>query len=249
MSITINGLTLNSLQAQPFAYEGSDASKGLIARSWTVSGLVTSSELADFKSIFDTWRAARRSDPDSLKANSVGTTVGLSASANGLTASGVACWFTDAPAFEQVGRYIQLTATLVDANEALTVAKATVEKQVSADKALLPEYGTVTLGGVTITLTEQMEGLDNLPTLARTPAGYAYLTGSKQPSRIRTITGTVANEAAFTTLCDWVISSSQATPEVGDWFPTAPPTASAEVQVVNGLKTTVWTVTITVEQV
>jgi hypothetical protein len=249
MSITINGLTITSLQAQPYGYASGDVERGLVARSWTVSGLLNTTQLGQFKSIFDTWRSARRSDPDSLNSNSVGTTVSLSASANGITSSGVACWFSEAPTFEQLGAYVQVTATLVDAAEALAVAKAQLEKEQSATDALLPSYGTVTLGGVTITLTEPMDTLDDLPTLERTAAGYPYLTGSVQASRVRTITGTVANEAAWTTLFNWVVSTVQSTPAAGSWFPTAPPTASAEVQIVAGLKTTIWTVNLTVEQV
>lgn len=249
MSVTINGLTLTSLTAQPFGYEAEDVRAGLVARSWTISGLVDSTQLGQFKNIFDTWVAARQSDADSLAANSVGTTVSLSASANGLTASGVACWFSEAPSFEQVGRYVQLSATLVDANQALTVAKKALEKSSQADQALIPSLGTVTLGGVVITLTEPMETLDDLPSLERTAGGYPYIQGPLRSSRVRTITGTVANEAAFTTLRNWVATTVQSTPAVGDWWPTSPPTASVEAQIIGGLKTNVWTVSLTVEEV
>lgn len=249
MSITINGLTINALTAQPFAYEGDDVRQGLVARSWQVSGLLTSSELANLKSIFDTWRAARITDPDSLESNTVGTTVAISASANGLTASGVNCWFTDAPSFEQVGAYVQASFKVVDAAEALAVAKRKLEKTSSAEQALQPAYGTITLGGVTITLTEHAESLDNLPTLERTSAGLPYLNGPLSCTRIRTIQGTVASYADFTTLFNWVISQSSTTPSTGDWYPTSPPTATAAVKIVGGLKTTQWTVSISVKQV
>lgn len=248
MSVTINGLTIGSLTAQPFAYESENVRAGLVARSWNVSGLLTSSELANLQSIFDTWRAARIQDPDSLESDSVGTTVSLSASANGLTASGVACWFIDAPSFDQVGAYVQASFGLVDAAEALAVAKRSLEKSTSADAGLTPAYGTLTLGGVTITLTEHAETLDDLPTLDRTAAGYPFLTGPLTCSRVRNIRGTLNSYADFTTLFNWVISQSGTTPSVGDWYPTSPPTATAEVKIVGGLKTTQWSVAITVEQ-
>jgi len=168
--------------------------------------------------------AARRGDADSIASNSVGSTVALSFSANGLSASGVACWFTEAPSIEQVGAYVQLTATLVDANQALTVAKKSLEKSSAADDALLPSLGTVALGGVTITLTEPMETLDDLPSLERTAGGFAYINGPLRASAVRQITGTVANEAAYTTLRNWVASTVQSTPSTGDWWPTSPPT-------------------------
>jgi len=249
MSVTINGLTISKLTAQPLGYTAEDVSLGLAARSWTVSGLLDTTELGQFVSIFETWLAARRSDADSIATDSVGTTVALSFSANGLTASGVACWFTDAPTIEQVGAYVQLTATLVDANQALTVAKKSLEKSSAADDALLPELGTVTLGGVTITLTQPMETLDDLPSLERTAGGFAYINGPLRASAVRQITGTVANEAAYNTLRNWVSTTVQSTPSTGDWWPTSPPTASVEARIVGGLKTNLWTVSLTVEQV
>jgi hypothetical protein len=249
MSVTINGLQIKNLTAQPFGYEADDVRLGLVARSWTVNGLLDATQLGQFKSIFDTWWAARQADGDSIATNSVGSTVALSASANGLTASGVACWFSEAPSFEQLGAYVQVSATLVDANQALTVAKKALEKSAAADLALAPDLGTVTLGGVTITLTEPMETLDDLPTLERTAGGFPYIQGPLRSSRVRTITGTVANEAAFTSLRNWVATTVQSTPTTGDWWPTGAPTATAETRIVSGLKTTIWTVSISVEQV
>lgn len=252
MSVTINGLTITNLTAQPLGYTSEDVSKGLAARSWTVTGLLNNTQLGQFVSIFETWLVARRADPDSIASNSVGSTVALSFSANGLSASGVACWFTDAPSIEQVGAYVQLTATLVDANQALEIAKRQVEQEVEKEEALgtaAVDFGTVTLGGVVITLTEPMETLDDLPTLERTAGGFPYIQGPLRASAVRQITGTVANEAAYTTLRNWVATTVQSTPAVGSWWPTSPPTASAEAKLINGLKTDVWTVSLTVEQV
>jgi len=249
MSVTINGLTITNLTAQPLGYAAEDVSLGLAARSWTVAGLLNSTQLGQFISIFETWLAARQADPDSIASNSVGSTVGLSFSANGLSASGVACWFTDAPTIEQVGAYVQLTATLVDANQALTVAKKALEKSSAADDALLPNLGTVSLGGVTITLLEPMDTLDDLPTLERTAGGFAYIQGPLRSSAVRQITGTVASEADWITLRNWVASTVQSTPAVGDWWPTSAPTASVEARIVAGLKTNLYTVTLTVEEV
>lgn len=60
MSVTINGLTITNLTAQPLGYTSEDVSLGLAARSWTVSGLLNSTQLGQFISIFETWLAARR---------------------------------------------------------------------------------------------------------------------------------------------------------------------------------------------
>ncbi|NBS68412.1 hypothetical protein EBT31_05795 [bacterium] len=249
MSVTINGLTITRLTAQPFGYTSDDVSKGRAARSWTVSGLLDQSELAQFVSIFNTWSAARRADPDPVGADDIGSTVALSCSANGLTASGVACWFSEAPQIEQVGRYVQLTATLVDAAQSLEITKTALEQEAKAEEALKPDLGTVTLGGVVITLTEPMETLDDLPTLERTAGGFAYIQGPLRASAVRDITGTVENEAAYVTLRNWVASTVQTTPQAGAWWPTRPPTASVEAKMIDGVKTDVWTVSLTVEQV
>ncbi|MCP4974264.1 MAG: hypothetical protein GY914_11440, partial [Prochlorococcus sp.] len=128
MSVTIGGLQLSNLTAQPFGYQEEDVSTGLVARKWSVVGLLSTSELASFSGIFETWLGNRQTDGDSIATNSVGSTVALSFSANGLTASGVACWFTEAPSYEQVGAYIQLSTTLVDATQALAIAKLAKEK-------------------------------------------------------------------------------------------------------------------------
>lgn len=247
MSVTINGLTINSLTAQPFAYDSTDVSKGLVARSWIVSGLLTTTQLAQFKSIFDTWRAARINDADSVASNSVGTTVALSASANGLTASGVACWFAEAPAFEQLGAYVQVSCRLVAAADALAVAKKEAED--GGGDLGNPDLGTFSLGGVTITLTEPMHTVGTLPTLDRTSAGFAYITGPLLTPEVRQITGTVANESAYLALVDWVRTTAASTPAANSWYPTSAPTASAEHKIVSGVKVVEWTVTLTVEKV
>lgn len=249
MSVTINGLQIKNLTAQPFGYEADDVRRGLASRSWTLSGLLNSTQLGQFKTIFDTWLAARQADPDSLVSGTVGNTVTLSASANGLTASSVACWFTEAPTFEQLGAYVQVSTTLVDATQALANAKKALEKDAAAGDALNPALGTVTLGGVVITLSDSMETLDDLPTLERTAGGFPYIQGPLRSSRVRQISGTVANEAAFTTLRNWVATTVQSTPAAGSWWPTSAPTASVEARIVGGLKTNIWTVTLTVEEV
>jgi len=249
MSVTIGGLQIKNLTAQPLGYDGEDVSTGLVARKWSVVGLLDTTELASFSGIFETWLGNRQTDGDSIATNSVGSTVALSFSANGLTASGVGCWFTEAPSYEQVGAYIQLSTTLVDATQALAIAKLAKEKADAQTAALTPDLSTVTLGGVVITLTAPMETLDDLPRLDRTSGGFAYISGPLRCSAVRNITGTVANEAAFNTLRNWVATTVQSTPSTGDWYPISPPTASVEAKIVSGLVTNKWTVNITVEQV
>ena len=85
--------------------------------------------------------------------------------------------------------------------------------------------------------------------MERTAGGFPYIEGPLTSSAVRNITGTVANEAAFNTLRNWVATTVQSTPSTGDWFPTSAPTASVETKVVSGVVTEVWTVSLGVEQV
>ena len=248
MSVTIGGLTISNLTAQPLSYEGTDVRAGLAARKWEVSGLLNTTQLASFSGIWETWLGNRQDDGDDLT-DGVGSTVALSFSANGLTASGVACYFTEAPQYQQVGAYVQLTTTLIDANQALNIQKLELEKSVAAYDALKPDLGTITLGSVVITLDENAETLSDMPTLERTAGGFPYIKGPLRSSAVRNISGTVVNEAAFTTLRNWVATTVQSTPSANDWYPTSAPTASVESKMVNGVITEEWKVSLTVEQV
>ena len=155
--ITINGLTFTPLTAQPFGYEG-EARTGLTARTFRCAGLLTPAQWATLVSIYDTWRASRILDADTLSSGVVGTTVPLTTgSINGLSVTGLACWFTEAPTGEQAGAYVSASCTLVDAAQALTVLLRGEEKARQSSEAKTPNLGTVTLGSATITLTKPME--------------------------------------------------------------------------------------------
>lgn len=236
---TIGGLSLNLLRQVESGFEGGDVSAGKVARSWTVSAIVTSAQATSLYNIANTWRADRLNDPDSVAEQNVGTTVAF---------EGVACWFTDMPSIQPLGAYYQADFRVVDAAQALAIA--TKEQEEQAEDALgRPDLGTFTLGGVTITLTQPMETVGTLPTLARTSTGAAYITGPLIAPEVREVTGTVANAAAYTTLVNWVISTSQSIPSAGSWFPVSAPRATAEHKIISGLKVVEYTVSITVEKV
>jgi hypothetical protein len=120
MAVTIGAFSTNKLKAQPFGYEG-NAREGRTATIIDFTGLVKPSEWLIFKGVYDTWRNQRINDPDTAISKAVGSTVLVSASANGVTWTNKPCWFTEAPSAEQVGVLVAVSATLVDANEALTV--------------------------------------------------------------------------------------------------------------------------------
>jgi len=248
MSVTIDGLTISNLTAQPLSYEATNVRTGLAARQWEVSGLLDTTQLATFSGVWETWLGDRQNDGADL-IDGVGSTVALSFSANGLTASNVACYFTDTPQYQQVGAYVQLTTTLIDANQALNVQKLALEKSVALGDALNPDLGTITLGTVVITLTKSAETLDDMPTLERTAGGFPYIKGPLRSSAVRNITGTVVNEAAFNTLRNWVATTVQSTPSTNDWYPISAPTASVETTMVNGVIVEKWSVSLSVKQV
>jgi hypothetical protein len=236
---TIGGLSLNLLRQVESGFEGGDTTAGKVARSWTVSALVTSAQATSLYNLANTWRADRLDDEDSVASQSVGTTVAF---------EGVACWFSAMPSITPLGAYYQADFTVVDAAQALAIA--TKEQEDQANEGLgRPDLGTFSLGGVTITLTQPMETVGTLPTLARTSTGQAYITGPLIAPEVREVTGTVANAAAYSTLVNWVISTSQSVPSSGSWFPVSAPRATAEHKIVDGLKVVEYTVSITVEKV
>lgn len=121
MAITIGTFTCNYLTAQPYGYEG-EARTGLTARTFRVSGLFTKAQWQALLTEYNTWRGTRINDQDTMLSETVGTTISLTVgSANGISITGLACWFVEAPQGEQAGPYIQGAAVLVDAAEALAV--------------------------------------------------------------------------------------------------------------------------------
>ena len=248
MTITIGSFSCNTLTAQPFGYEG-DARSGLTARQFRVAGLITPSQWQALLNEYNTWRNLRISDQDTLLSASVGTTVNLTiSSANGVSVSGLNCWFTEAPSGEQAGAYISATATLVDATQALAVLLREQEKSRQSSEALVPSLGTVTLGSAVVTLTRPMQTRQDGPNVALTATGTSYITGALVAHKIRQIEGYISS-GTYTDLLSWFDTTIAAVPVTGSWFPIAPPTADAEVIIENGVKTTRYNVSLTALQI
>lgn len=243
MSVTIGAFTTSKLLAQPYGYQETGTSDGLTARSWRVSGLLTSTEWQSLISVYNTWRDARIQDADSVAANSVGTTVSLTASANGLSWSGIACWFTSAPSGEQAGRYIQASVELVDAAQALQVALRQKEKAKSAEDR--PSLGTFTLGSCTLTLLRPPVTYQDVPQMQLTAAGTSYISGPLTATKVYALEGET-NASGWTALQSWFETTVGTTPAAGSYFPVSAPTATATNDVVNGLKVITYTVSLSV---
>ena len=248
MTITLGDFTFNTLTAQPFGYAETDTQAGLTARRWRIAGLCTPAQWQDLIQVYNSWQGDRKEDEDSLKSGVIGTTVPLTANANGITWTSVACWFIQAPSGEQAGPYISVDAEVVDAIQALEVLLYQEEKNKQRSEALLPDLGTVTVGTTVLTLLKPMETYDNNPQVALTAAGSHYISGPLTASRIRDIEGTCDSQG-WEDLLDWYEAIVQTTPVVGTWYPATPPAASAEVVIDLGVKTTRYTVTLRLIQI
>lgn len=241
MSVTIGGVTLGSLQAQPFGYETTDTRGGLTARQWEIQGIVTGAEWLALLGVYDTWRNAKILEDPAEYSKVVGTTVAFSGSGyGGQTWSGIACWFTDPPSGTQVGSMVSVQCTLVDAAQAVQVIIKQESNDDLDDDTI--DYGTITLGGVTITLTADPDVFLDTPTLELTAGGKHYVTGSLVAVYGKEIEGEIVgtDKAA---LRAWYVSTVQANPVAGSYYPTSPPSFSGLYKLVGGVQVLYYTVT------
>lgn len=248
MTITIGSFSCNTLTAQPFGYEG-EARTGLTARTIRVAGLLTPTQWSALVSAYNTWRTTRITDADTFSSGTVGTTVSVTvSSANGVSITGLACWFAEPPSGEQVGAYIQASATLVDAAQALEVLLRGQEKSRQESDASIPSFGTVTLGSATITLTRPLDTRQDGPNVSLTATGTSYITGPLAAHKVRQVEGFITS-GTFADVLSWYDTTIAAVPMSASWFPISPPTATAEVIISGGVKATRWTVQLTALQI
>lgn len=259
MTVTIGTFTTNALTVQPFAYEG-EARTGLTARTFQISGLLTPTQWQALITEYNTWRNTRITDQDTLVTASVGTTVALTITpANGLSVSGLACWFADPPSGNQAGAYIDASVTLVDAAQALEVLLREQEKSRQKTEAEIPNFGSwyVVTGSpdkivpslgvgetaaATIVLTADPVTYQDGPTLSLTATGNHYLQGALTATKVRRIQGTTST-SGWTVIQAWYEDVVTYVPGINNWFPISVPTATGEIVITNGAKSTRYTVT------
>jgi hypothetical protein len=257
MTVTIGAFTCNLLTVQPFGYEG-EARTGLTARTFAISGLLTPTQWQSLLSEYNTWRNLRIADQDTALSGVVGTTIALTANANGVSVTSLACWFADPPNGEQTGAYISASVTLVDAAQALAVLLREQEKSRQSSEANLPSFGSwfvVTgtpdkivpslTGGetaaATIVLTADPVTYQDNPTLGLTATGAHVLQGPLTATKVRRIQGTTSS-ASWAVIQTWFEEVVASIPAVNSYFPISPPTATAEIIISNGAKSTRYTV-------
>lgn len=247
-TITLGTFTCSNLTAQPYGYEG-EARTGLTARTFRIAGLLTASQWQSLLSNYATWRDARIQDADTLASGTVGTTIALTVnSVNGVSVSSLACWFGDPPTGEQVGPYIQASALLVDANQALQVLLRQKEKELSGADGNRPSFGTITLGSATVTLTKPLDTRQDGPNVSLTAGGTSYVTGALKAHKVRQIEGYISS-GTYADVLTWYDTTISSVPAASSWFPISPPQATAEAIVSGGVKSTRYSVTLTALQI
>jgi hypothetical protein len=252
MTVSIGAFSCSALTAQPFGYEG-EARSGLTARTFRVTGLLTTTQWQALVSEYDSWRDLRIADADTLSSCSAGTTVSLSVSANGLSVSSLPCWFTEVPTGDQAGAYINASVTLVDAAEALAVLLREQEKNRQSTESSIPNLGTVTLTRASgtspvITLTKPMTTRTDGPTVALTATGVSYVTGALTAHKVREIQGYISY-GGYEDVLSWYDETIAAVPAASSWFPVSAPTATAERIISSGALSTRYTVSLTALQI
>lgn len=253
MTITIGAFSTTRLTAQPFGYEG-EARTGLTARTFKMSGLLTAAEWQTLVSEYNSWRSTRIQDPDTLLSGVVGTTISVTiTSSNNLSVTALPCWFADPPSGEQTGRYVSATVVMVDAAQALQVLLRQQEKQRQNNEALVPNLGTVTFtraSGISpvVTLTKPMETRRDGPSVALTATGVSVVTGPLGSHKVREIEGYIST-GALSDLLAWYDETVAAVPAATSWFPVSAPSATAEVIINAGVKSTRYNVTLSALQI
>lgn len=206
----------------PFNYLETNVEQGVVARAADVEALFLPDEWATLIGIYETWNTARLGESDAFLSGSVGTTVPFTATANGITWSNVACWFASAPQMSgQAGKYVRGSFTLVNAAQALAALLRGEELRRERDDGLTPTFGTLAVGGVTLTLLQEPEGRIEGPTITTAATGTDVPEGPLRPVRVRRIRGYSANpgRADYDTILAWYDATVAVRPAPGDWFP------------------------------
>jgi hypothetical protein len=248
MTVTIGSRVYSFIKLQPIGYQANNTEQGLTARTFTMAGILTDTEWTNMISDYNAWRTTRIAEPDSAAANSVGTTVSVS-STEGITISGVACWYLNPPSAVRLGGYWDAEITMIDANQQLQVLK-TVEQRNTAEETGLgvPDLGTITLGTAVITLAQPAEAWRDPPTLEMVASGQHALSGPLAAIEGRDIEGWTT-AAGWVALLTWYGDIVVTRPATGTWFPITPPRATAENRLESGAVVVRYNVTVSVTKV
>lgn len=204
-----------NLTAHPLGFNG-DAQRGRTVETLTFTGLLRTTEANTLLGIYRAWRDAKLPEEAPERTGVVGATVAATASGPGFSWSNRPAWFLEGPATEQVGAYTRVTASLVDAAQALAVLLREQEESLEVEAGL--GLGTLTFGGAVVNLTARPDSFDGLPQAELSPAGAHVITGSLAVVETREVQGWVT-AAHLATLESWLKTTVAARPTAGTWFP------------------------------
>ena len=247
MSVTIGGVVLKNLQAQPLGYDVTAVTGGVTARQWTIQGLVTGAEWVSLLGVYDTWRNLKIGQDPPAISKVVGATVSFSGTGyGGQTWTSVGCWFNAAPSGVQAGSMVSLSFGLVDAAQALEV----VLKQLSDDEVAEQDidYGSINLGGVNVKHLEDPDIFVDAPGVDLTAGGNHYATGPVVVSEGLNIRGEIIGTAK-TDLRNWYRDTAQANPVGGQYFPISPPVFRGVNKIVNNTTVLYYEVTLSLVKI
>lgn len=247
MSISVESFSFNRLNAQPFTYEASNAIRGFTARKWQISGVATPSEWLQLLGVYDTWRDLKIEEDDAAVSGVIGSTVTFSGSGpGGQTWTNIECWFASPPEASQNGAYLDISFELIDANQGLEVILKGQEAEATAEEE--PDFGTITIGSTVLTLKQPVDAYGTTPSADLTATGTHVISGPLVVDRVKDVVGTT-NLTGWNNIRSWYETQIVAVPLAGSYFPITSPTATAEIKIVDGIKTTVYTVSIQLKQI
>ena len=225
---------------QPFGYEETDTIYGLTAEKVIITALLTAEEWQALLTCYNTWRTARLADDVEDIKTTVGSTVKVSMTANGVSWVDVESYFLVAPQGEQLGAFVEANVELVNAAQQIEVAN----RQEVIDKTGVDYFGTFDLWGTELKLRQPPETFQDMPQLQKAAAGVSFINGAYNSTQVRALVGD-------TDLNGWLTIYSNCytkalTVSGDEWFPISAPTASAEKRIVEGVRADLYTVNINV---
>lgn len=225
---------------QPFGYKEDDTLYGLTAEKVAITALMTPAEWRSLLNCYDTWRTARLADDVEDIKTTIGSTVSVSMTANGVSWSSVPSYFLTAPAGEQLGAYVEATVELVNAAQQIEVA----ERQETLSKANIDYFGTFTLWGTELKLRQPPETYQDVPQMQLSAGGVSYTNGPTNSTEVRALVGDTDLKGWQAIYNNFKVEAAKA-PDT-EWFPVSTPNASAEKRIVEGVREDLYTVTISV---
>lgn len=248
MPVTVGSLTIRALQDFPVAH-GGDSLQGRTARKFPVKAVLSPADWLTLNSIYTTWRNARINDPDTFQSLSVGTTVATSGQVYGYSWSNVAAWFSQPPAATPLGGMVGVSFELIAAYDHLQLIKREKETALQLDDTLADTFGTVTIGGITLTLISSPIDYEDVPRMELAGTGTSVIRGTLAASQVQKIQGWTHDSNAEQAIRDWYEATIASLPAAGDFWPISGPRFSHTPVIVSGARLTRTVVSLDLKQV